>query len=129
MPFATLITARDSAGTVVLRKEREKLLTSSDGKFSSRALFPFDAERNVEFYELRIAAYHTEQAEAHASGTHENLILNKGTVEITVAQEPPVRLREGDAMFFEADVPHSYRNLAAEEAVLYLVMTYVQPVG
>ncbi len=129
VPFATLITARDGAGTVVLRKEREKLLTSSDGKFSSRALFPFDAERNIEFYELRIAAYHTEQAEAHASGTHENLILNKGAVEIAVGRELPVRLREGDAIFFEADVPHAYRNLAAEETVLYLVMTYVQPLG
>lgn len=129
VPFATLITVRDTATTVVLRKEREKVLSSSDGKFTSRALFPFDAERNAEFYELRIAAYHTEQAEAHASGTHENLIVTVGGVEITVGQHPPVLLGEGDAIFFEADVPHSYRNVGPAEAVLYLVMTYVKSVG
>jgi transcriptional regulator with XRE-family HTH domain len=129
VPFATLITAREGGGTVVLRKEREKLLSSSDGKFISRALFPFDAERNVEFYELRIAAFHTENAEPHAGGTHENLIVTNGVVELTVGQEPPVRLREGDAIFFEADVPHAYRNVESAEAVLYLVMTYIQTVG
>jgi transcriptional regulator with XRE-family HTH domain len=102
VPFATLITARDTAGTVVLRKEREKLLSSSEGKFVSRPLFPFDAERNVEFYELRIATYHTAQAEAHASGTHENLIVNSGAVKIAVGQEPPVRFARGRRDLFRS---------------------------
>jgi hypothetical protein len=30
---------------------------------------------------------------------------------------------------FQADVPHSYRNVEPAEAVLYLVMTYVERVG
>ena len=36
---------------------------------------------------------------------------------------------EGDAILFNADVPHSYRNLGAEEAILFLVMTYVEAIG
>ena len=38
-------------------------------------------------------------------------------------------LNEGDAILFEADVPHSYKNLGMDEAVLFLVMTYVEPIG
>jgi transcriptional regulator with XRE-family HTH domain len=126
VPFATFIDVEHTGGTVVLRKNDEKVLSSSDGRFTSRALFPFDAERKVEFYELRIAAYHTEAAAAHAPGTRENIVINRGVVEIAVGQDRPVHLREGDAILFEAGVPHSYRNMQSTEAVLYLVMTYVE---
>jgi transcriptional regulator with XRE-family HTH domain len=129
VPFATLISAQRETGTVVLRKSHEKLLSSSCGRFTSRALFPFDAERNVEFYELRIAALHLEEAEAHAGGTRENIIVNRGSVEITVGTDRPVLLREGDAIVFDADAAHAYRNVETTEAVLYLVMTYVERVG
>jgi transcriptional regulator with XRE-family HTH domain len=129
VPFATLIAAQDETGTVVLRKNHEKLLSSSCGRFTSRALFPFDGERNVEFYELRIAPFHTEQAEAHASGTRENLVVTSGGIEITVGSDRPVLLREGDAIIFDADVTHSYRNVDATDAILYLVMTYVERIG
>ena len=128
VPFATLISAQGETGTVVLRKSQEKVLSSSCGRFTSRALFPFDGERNVEFYELRIAAFHLEEAEAHAGGTRENIIVNRGSVEISVGNERPVLLHAGDAIVFDADVAHSYRNVETTEAVLYLVMTYVERV-
>jgi quercetin dioxygenase-like cupin family protein len=129
VPFATFIDVEHTGGTVVLRKDNEKVLSSSDGRFTSRALFPFDAGRKVEFYELRIAANHTESADAHAPGTHENIVVNRGAIEITVGNDRPVHLREGDAIVFDAGVPHSYRNLEPTEAVLYLVMTYVERIG
>jgi transcriptional regulator with XRE-family HTH domain len=129
VPFATLIAAQNETGTVVLRKSQEKLLSSSCGRFTSRALFPFDGKRNVEFYELRIAGHHAEDAEAHAGGTRENLIVTSGSVEIAIGKDRPVLLRDGDAIVFDADVPHSYRNVEATEAVLYLVMTYVEQIG
>lgn len=129
VPFATLIASPRMSGTAVLRRDRAKILSSSEGRFTSRALFPFESERRVEFYELRLAPSHTEQAEPHAPGTVENLIVSHGTVEVAVGREAPLVLGEGDAVLFEADVPHAYRNLQAAEAVLYLVMTYITPVG
>jgi transcriptional regulator with XRE-family HTH domain len=129
VPFANLLAAQDLGGTTVLRRDQAKVLTSGDGKFTSRALFPFDGERRVEFYELRLAPNHRENAEAHAPGTRENLIVAQGTVEITPGREAPRVLAERDAIVFEADVPHAYRNLGSGEAILYLVMTYVETVG
>src|SRR5512140_1274964 len=128
VPFSALITARGSPGPHVLRAEQAKLLTSHDGSFSSRALFPFDEPRRVEFYELRLAPGGAERADAHNPGTIENLVVAKGIVEIEVASRKE-QLGRGDAIVFEADVPHVYRNRAERETIMYLVMTYADTVG
>jgi len=128
--FATLIQAREAGGTTVLRKENAKVLTSHGGTFSSRALFPFDGPRRAEFYELRLAAKATEAADAHAPGTVENLVVVEGQLEIVVdrpgGHTESHRLETGDAIVFEADVPHSYVNVGGKECIMYLVMTYAE---
>ncbi|AKV04137.1 transcriptional regulator, XRE family [Labilithrix luteola] len=121
--FATLIQAREAGGTTILRKAAAKVLTSHGGHFSSRALFPFDGPRRAEFYELRLAANEKETADAHAPGTVENLVVSEGEVELVVNRETH-RLETGDAIVFEADVPHAYVNVGKAECVMYLVMTY-----
>ena len=121
---------RGRTGSVhVLRAEQAKLLTSHDGSFTSRALFPFDEPRRVEFYELRLAPGGVEQADAHNPGTIENLVVAKGAVEIEVGGAQGDCSAPGDAMVFEADVPHVYRSRADGESVMYLVMTYADTVG
>jgi transcriptional regulator with XRE-family HTH domain len=128
VPFSALITARGTPGPHVLRAENAKLLTSHDGSFSSRALFPFDEPRRVEFYELHLAPGGLERADAHNPGTVENLVVSVGSVEIEVGPRKEV-LSAGDAIVFEADVPHVYRNRADGETIMYLVMTYADTVG
>jgi transcriptional regulator with XRE-family HTH domain len=128
VPFSALITARTAGGTQVLRGSHAKRLTSADGRFSSRALFPFDEPRRVEFYELRLTPLALEQADPHPAGTVENLVLSQGTVEIEVGNDRHT-LGVGDAIIFEADLPHTYRNPGSSEAVMYLVMTYADSVG
>ncbi len=123
--FATLIQAREAGGTTVLKKSTAKVLASQDGRFSSRALFPFDGPRRAEFYELRLAPKATEEAEAHAPGTVENLVVSDGQLELVVGKETH-RLETGDAILFEADVAHSYVNVGARECVMFLVMTYAE---
>ena len=127
VPFAALTSSFRLPGTHLLRAERAKLLRSRDGRFSSRALFPPDADRRVEFYELRLAARSIEDAEAHPPGTFENLVVAAGAVEISFAQRTH-RLAAGDAIQFEADLPHAYANTGDAEAVMYLAMTYADPV-
>ena len=128
LPFASLIADGNKRGTRLLAASESKTLSSQDGTFTSRALFPFDKERKVEFYELKLAPRSQENADAHAPGTRENLVVAQGALEVTVDGELH-RLSAGDALVFDADVPHVYRNLGAIEAVMYLVMTYAEEVG
>lgn len=128
VPFATLTSDPTTAGTVVLRADKAKVLSSADRSFTSRALFPFDGERRVEFYKLTLAPRAVEIAVPHASGTVENLTVVTGDVEIEV-NGTIHRLHADDSILFEADVPHAYRNVSSVTAVMYLVMTYVEIVG
>jgi transcriptional regulator with XRE-family HTH domain len=126
--FSALISARTQSGALVLRSAESKILTSKDRSFSSRALFPFDEPRRVEFYELHLSPHGEEKADAHAPGTVENLVVSQGAVEIEV-EGTLHALGRGDAIVFEADSPHAYRNAGDDEAVMFLVMTYAETVG
>lgn len=119
----SLIIEAEEPATVLLTRSTSKVLSSSDGKFETRALFPYDGDRSVEFYELRLAPHHAERADAHRNGTMENLVVAQGTVEVIVGKQPYI-LGEGDALVFEADVPHVYRNMTGSPATVYLVSTY-----
>jgi mannose-6-phosphate isomerase-like protein (cupin superfamily) len=125
VPFSALITNRAAGRTTVMPSSRAKVLTSHDGAFSSRALFPFDEPRSVEFYELRLAPLSIDAADPHPPGTVENLVVTTGALEMTVGTERHL-LSTGDSILFEADVPHQYRNPGDTECVMYLVMTYAE---
>ena len=125
--FSTLITERSASRAALVPRDRAKLLTSQDGSFTSRALFPFDQPRNVEFYELTLAANSIEEADPHPAGTTENLVVASGELLLTVGKDRH-RLGTGDAIFFEADIEHSYRNPANDPVRIYLVMRYANRV-
>ncbi|HEY4265375.1 MAG TPA: cupin domain-containing protein [Micropepsaceae bacterium] len=124
VPFAALMAEHAPGGTVITRKDRAKVIVSENLGVASRALFPFDEDARVEFYELRIAPDHRETSQPHAVGTREMLHVAEGAFEVSVGREPPYRVNKGDTIHFLADLPHSYRNLTAMPATAYLVMTY-----
>lgn len=125
--FADLLGDEPEQALVILPRSAAKALRSQDGQFESRALFPFDRERRAEFYELRLKVGCVEQAEPHAEGTYENLVVQQGCLRLTVGDRAPVDLAAGDAAYFRADAPHAYANPGDVEAVVYLVMTYASP--
>jgi transcriptional regulator with XRE-family HTH domain len=125
--FADLLGDETVGDVVLLRSDISKVLRSADGGFESRALFPFDRRRRAEFYELRLRGGHLEQAEPHAEGTYENLVVHAGRLRLTVGDSEPIDVRAGDAVYFRADVPHSYENPGTRDAIIYLVMTYAEP--
>ena len=119
----TALLHEERSDVEVLRAADAKQLSSPDGRYVSRALFPFTGAHAVEFYEIRLAPGAEERAEAHAAGTLENLVVGAGEVEIHVGGGRHA-LRTGDAIYFRADRPHVYRNPGAEPALAYLVMSY-----
>jgi rhodanese-related sulfurtransferase/transcriptional regulator with XRE-family HTH domain len=123
VPFSVLLSRPSSGLTQVIRLAQAKRLVSADGRFSSRALFPFGDKGKVEFYELWLAGHGREDADAHAPGTRENLVVTSGRLVLEIGKER-YELVKGDAIVFVADVPHAYVNPASEECTMNLVMTY-----
>ena len=123
--FSALLGVPTASGTKVLRGAKAKRLTSADGTFVSRALFPIGEQQRAEFYELTLASGAVENADPHAPGTHENLVVANGKVEIEVDGEKHT-LGQDDAIVFDASGPHTYRNVGKGSATMYLVITYAQ---
>lgn len=128
--FADLLGDETSTDLRLLPIENAKVLTSSDGGFESRALFPFDRKRRAEFYRLNLRAGYSEHADAHQEGTYENLVVQTGKLRLTVGVGACAivnNLGPGDAIYFRADVPHVYENPGTHDTLMYLVMTYAEP--
>ena len=125
VPFSALLASPSSEATRVFRVANAPRIPNTDGRFSSRALFTPDDSRGVEFYELWLAAHAREDAEAHAPGTREHLIVTSGRLVLSTGDNR-YELAKGDAITFVADTPHSYINPAAEECWMNLVMTYAR---
>lgn len=125
VPFAALISKRTDAELQVVRQREMKVLSSQKGNFLSKALFPLDIGRRVEFYELLFKIGCVERAVAHPPGTTENLVITHGELEIEIGGQK-THLNEGDAIYFLADAPHVYRTIGTKDCKAYLVMTYAE---
>lgn len=123
VPFSALLATHERAATRVLRASAARRLVSPDGRFSSRALYEPGAGGGAEFYELFLAGHSREDAQAHAPGTREDLVVTAGRLVMEVGGERH-ELARGDAIVFAADVPHAYVNPGGEDCWMYLVMTY-----
>ncbi len=124
VPFAVLLARPGSAETRLFRAASAKKIVDADGRFASRALFhPEDTGGSFEFYELWLAGHGREDADAHAAGTRENLLVTSGRLVLEIGKARHT-LAKGDAIAFNADLPHSYINPGPEECVMSLVMTY-----
>lgn len=124
-PISAFLSEGREESVWLLPAAHAKRLFSGDGRSCSRALFPFDTPRRVEFYELRLDGRSEAAAEPHPSGTLENLVVARGEIEIVVS-ENRYALAAGDAIQFVADVAHVYRNLGQAEAVMYVVTSHAR---
>jgi transcriptional regulator with XRE-family HTH domain len=124
IPFSTLLARPTSSELRIFRTAGARRIASTDGRFTSRALFaPEDTGGAFEFYELWLAGHGRDDAEPHPRGTRENLVVTAGRLALEIADKRH-ELGKGDAIAFTADVPHSYINPASEECWMNLVMTY-----
>ncbi|TGN09131.1 helix-turn-helix domain-containing protein [Leptospira ilyithenensis] len=128
VPFSELLKEKNQEGIHVLKAENSKVLFSNSKVFASRALFPFLGNRKTEFYELLLKPGGHEVAEAHKTGTTENIVVVSGKLRLRVG-EKVVELEPKDSVFFKADVSHEYSNPTDQETLMYLVMDYTDEVG
>jgi transcriptional regulator with XRE-family HTH domain len=124
VPFSALIGEREADDGAVVRARDARVLSSYQGALVSRPLFPVDEPRTTELYELRVAPGAREEADPHPTGTRENLVVAEGALTIELDASTRYELAEGDAVLFDADRPHVYRNPGARPTRAFLVLAY-----
>ncbi|HEV2743095.1 MAG TPA: XRE family transcriptional regulator [Rubrobacter sp.] len=110
---------------VVVPRERRPVLRDPETGFERQSLSPTFAGRGVEFLRNVVPEGSTSgDFPPHRKGVEEHLVVERGQLEATLGGETYL-LREGDALFFEADVPHRFDNVGRGECSYYLVISSV----
>ena len=108
---------------VVVRREKRPVLRDPETGFERQSLSPTFAGRGVEFLRNVVPEGSTSgDFPPHRKGVEEHLVVERGQLEATLGGETYL-LREGDALFFEADVPHRFDNVGRGECSYYLVIS------
>lgn len=97
-------------------------LFRSDDECQIRTLSPLHMEKNIEFYELRIAPRAQLNSAPHYEGTKELLTIASGNARV-VSGDTERNLAKGDSAHYRADLQHSIENCGKTELVCYLVVT------
>ena len=95
----------------------------SDKECTIRTLSPLHMEKDVEFYELRIAPKSELKSASHFDGARELFTVTQGTALIESGNGHS-RLQVGDSAHYRADVDHCIKNDSDIELIGYLVVTY-----
>jgi transcriptional regulator with XRE-family HTH domain len=128
VPFQVLLAAEEATPVLVSRASTALAVRSADGLSESRLLSPGGANQRIEVYELRFRSRAVLRSEPHGAGTTETVLVLAGALRVTVG-DAEHDLEPGDAVFFHADVAHSYANPGREPARCLDVVAYPNPPG
>jgi transcriptional regulator with XRE-family HTH domain len=108
----------------VIRADDRAYHFRSDRSCRIRTLSPLPLEKAVEFYEVVLRPGGALASDPHFRGARELLTVQQGYVRVTSGDET-AELHTGDSSHYPADVAHSMTNLGQEDAVLFVVVTYL----
>jgi transcriptional regulator with XRE-family HTH domain len=108
----------------VIRGDDRTYHFRSDRQCRIRTLSPLPLEKAVEFYEIVLHPGGTLGSCPHFKGARELLTVQRGRVRVGSGAEA-VELNGGDSAHYPADVAHSIKNLGRDDAVLFVVVTYL----
>ena len=108
---------------VVVPRERRMVMRDPETGFERQLLSPNFVGRGVEFVRNVIPEGSTSgEFPPHRRGVEEHIVVERGSLRAVLGGEEYL-LREGDALYFEADVTHRFDNAGEGECSYYLVIS------
>jgi XRE family transcriptional regulator, regulator of sulfur utilization len=120
--FSSLVKESDPSVSVVDNRAGPPLLEGGGG-YKLFPLFPFEAERKFEVYQVEITRGTRLESEGHRAGVEEYLFVSAGTLQLAV-QEKSYRVDRDQSIRFDAAGPHSYGNTGAATVKLIMLICY-----
>ena len=108
---------------VVRRKERQRFPDTSDSKDPAYHFESLDfpvKDRRLNAYYAEFNPLSEDNVKRHHHAGVELIYLIKGSLEVRIGKETHT-LEEGDAMYFDASVPHGYRRVGKKPCAAIVV--------
>ena len=121
--LSLLAGAEDRRAVVVVPGDRRMVMRDPDTGFERQLLSPTFGNRGVEFIRNVVPeGASSGEFPPHKRGVEEHIVVERGELRAVLAGEEYL-LSEGDALYFEADLPHRFDNAGAGECSYYLVIS------
>ena len=122
VPFSAFIEKPKADYEIISCGKLEPLL-ECDGKMKIYPFFPFDAGKNFEILSIELADGCSHQSFPHAAGVEEYIFVFSGELEMTLGASK-VLLKQGEALKFNAVLPHAYTNPGAKTCTFQNLIVY-----
>ena len=121
--LSQLVGIEERREVVVVPKEGRMVMRDPETGFERQLLSPTFVGRGVEFVRNEIPEGSTSgEFPPHRKGVAEYVVVERGRLRAVLGGEEYL-LAEGDAVFFEADVPHRFDNAGAGRCSYYLIIS------
>ena len=126
MSLSQVVGTEGRGEVVVVPRERRMVKRDSETGFERQLLSPSFGGRGIEFTRNVVPEGSSSgEYPPHRRGVDEYLVVEKGMLRACLGDEEQL-LEEGDALFFEAEVPHRFDNAGEGECSYYLIIGYRQ---
>jgi transcriptional regulator with XRE-family HTH domain len=120
--LSQLVGIEERREVIVVPKERRMVMRDPATGFERQVLSPTFRRKGVEFIRNMVPEGSTSgEFPPHRRGVVEYIVVERGSLKAILAEEEYL-LEEGDAIYFEADVPHRFENAGDGECSYYLVI-------
>jgi transcriptional regulator with XRE-family HTH domain len=120
--LSQLVGMEERREVVVVPREKRMVMRDPETGFERQLLSPSFGGRGVEFIRNVVPEGSTSgEFPPHRRGVEEYVAVEKGNLRAIIGGEEYL-LKEGDALYFEADVSHRFDNAGDGECSYYLVI-------
>ena len=121
--LSTLAGMEERHEVIVVPRDRRMVMRDPETGFERQLLSPNFVGPGVEFVQNKIPPGSTSgEFPPHRKGVEEHVVVEHGSLKAILAGDEYL-LDEGDAMYFEADIPHRFDNTGDVECTYYLVIS------
>jgi transcriptional regulator with XRE-family HTH domain len=126
VPLTELVAGPDD-DRIVMRRAADQDSVDEPGGWRRTILTPVVPGVNFEWIRSTLPpGCDAGQFPAYAPGSHEFIVVESGTLRLTI-EDRTMDVREGDSVYFAADVTHAYANRGAEPCTYYIAALIMRP--
>jgi mannose-6-phosphate isomerase-like protein (cupin superfamily) len=121
--LSTLAGMEERREVIIVPRNKRMVMRDPETGFERQLLSPNFVGPGVEFIRNKIPVGSTSgEFPPHRKGVEEHIVVERGSLRATLAGEEYL-LDKGDALYFEADIPHRFDNAGDGECTYYLVIS------
>lgn len=104
---------------------RELLVPTKEvkGRYKVYTYFPYEKERRFELYIIEVESGYSYYSGGHGENTKEYVMVKSGELSLSVDGKEFV-VKTGDAVRFDSDKDHEYRNQGQEKLEIICIFTF-----